>query len=405
MSISEIKRLSNQQNAQKSTGPRTPEGKAISRLNSTQHGFCSKPRCTPQEDPQEFDKRLEQWNDQLNPNNAPVQQWWVESVVHHTIIANRIQATIHARHVQQWHEMKESRQERKAQDVERLTKLLATQPDTAVRMLKRTVEGIDSMIPLWESLLVSAKSLEWDFNSLAQLHTLSGNVLIGDRTVRNTVINASEAELLDFMSPYWTATDNCVARQKICMKLFETQDASDWAKWKEYYNNDVKNRVEDERLRDEYEATARETSPKLVAHCQSQIDELTALRSQLIKDQAALGDPEDLNDHREAFDASEAGKLAQRYLHENLRAISKGTAEVLKLNKSTRAPMYGENLPTDLIGPTQVTPVPLRVGKVETGVSLSRNEPTEPGLTGPITPQELEEMQRIAAQNRRNDRQ
>ncbi|GEM_PF-3282770 len=42
MSISEKKRAALRANAQKSTGPRTPDGKRISSLNSTKHGFSAK---------------------------------------------------------------------------------------------------------------------------------------------------------------------------------------------------------------------------------------------------------------------------------------------------------------------------------------------------------------------------
>ena len=45
----------NKQNAQKSSGPKTPEGKATSSLNRLSHGFASNTaRLVPGEDPEEF---------------------------------------------------------------------------------------------------------------------------------------------------------------------------------------------------------------------------------------------------------------------------------------------------------------------------------------------------------------
>jgi hypothetical protein len=51
----------NRQNAQKSTGPKTPEGKALVRLNSMQHGLLSKHVLLPDEDENalaELDKQM-----------------------------------------------------------------------------------------------------------------------------------------------------------------------------------------------------------------------------------------------------------------------------------------------------------------------------------------------------------
>lgn len=45
----------NQANAQHSTGPRTPEGKAASSRNSRTHGLCSKDRLVANEDQAEFE--------------------------------------------------------------------------------------------------------------------------------------------------------------------------------------------------------------------------------------------------------------------------------------------------------------------------------------------------------------
>jgi len=44
----------NRRNAQKSTGPRTPEGKAAVRLNALRHGLCARTAVLPNENAEEF---------------------------------------------------------------------------------------------------------------------------------------------------------------------------------------------------------------------------------------------------------------------------------------------------------------------------------------------------------------
>ena len=53
-SVSDRKRLANLRNAQKSTGPRTPDGKERASRNSTIHGFFAKDILVFGEDPDEF---------------------------------------------------------------------------------------------------------------------------------------------------------------------------------------------------------------------------------------------------------------------------------------------------------------------------------------------------------------
>jgi hypothetical protein len=48
----------NRENAQKSTGPKTPEGRAAVRLNSVKHGLCAQTLVLMDEDPADFDALL-----------------------------------------------------------------------------------------------------------------------------------------------------------------------------------------------------------------------------------------------------------------------------------------------------------------------------------------------------------
>jgi hypothetical protein len=59
----------NGRNAQKSTGPRTEEGKRRSSRNALKHGLTANEIVLPNEDPGAFDERLTEWNDYFRPEN------------------------------------------------------------------------------------------------------------------------------------------------------------------------------------------------------------------------------------------------------------------------------------------------------------------------------------------------
>ncbi len=59
----------NRENAKKSTGPRTPEGKAHVSKNALKHGLLAQDSVIPGEDPAEFDRHLTLYQDTYNPAN------------------------------------------------------------------------------------------------------------------------------------------------------------------------------------------------------------------------------------------------------------------------------------------------------------------------------------------------
>jgi hypothetical protein len=65
--LSPARLAANRANALKSTGPRTPEGKAKSALNSTKHGLTSHTPLLPSEDPTEFLLFQDGMLEELNP--------------------------------------------------------------------------------------------------------------------------------------------------------------------------------------------------------------------------------------------------------------------------------------------------------------------------------------------------
>src|SRR5260221_12275325 len=61
----------NKRNAERSTGPKTEAGKARARLNALKDGTHAKivSPVLPQENPVELDERINQWINDLNPQN------------------------------------------------------------------------------------------------------------------------------------------------------------------------------------------------------------------------------------------------------------------------------------------------------------------------------------------------
>ena len=81
---SQLKIESNRRNAQLSTGPKTPEGKAKIATNSRTHGLCSRNAILPEEDPDEFHALLDGLLSEFQPANAfdaRLQQHHIKSIV------------------------------------------------------------------------------------------------------------------------------------------------------------------------------------------------------------------------------------------------------------------------------------------------------------------------------------
>jgi hypothetical protein len=69
----------NRRNAQKSTGPRTPEGKAISSRNSLVHGLTSQSHQLPGEDPADLSALRDEYLDHYQPV-GPIEAGLVERI-------------------------------------------------------------------------------------------------------------------------------------------------------------------------------------------------------------------------------------------------------------------------------------------------------------------------------------
>jgi hypothetical protein len=70
----------NRQNAQKSTGPKTPEGKTTVSQNATKHGLLSHRDVISSESQAEFDLHRDQFLEELNPE-TPIQSFLADRIV------------------------------------------------------------------------------------------------------------------------------------------------------------------------------------------------------------------------------------------------------------------------------------------------------------------------------------
>jgi hypothetical protein len=77
---SERQKAANRANAQHSTGPKTPEGKAVVRLTPMRHGLLAHDVVLPEEDAEAFEHLFNQVRSNLSPV-GPIEKFLVDHVV------------------------------------------------------------------------------------------------------------------------------------------------------------------------------------------------------------------------------------------------------------------------------------------------------------------------------------
>ena len=82
----------NRANALKSTGPRTPEGKAASRFNGLKHGLDAASIVIPGEDPADYEALAEDFRRQFHPASA-LEHYHVETLIRSAWLKRRLQRT------------------------------------------------------------------------------------------------------------------------------------------------------------------------------------------------------------------------------------------------------------------------------------------------------------------------
>ena len=141
----------NRENALKSTGPRSAEGKERASRNALKHGLRAETFAISPEEAEELKTLTDEWVDYYQPESPGLRaalDRCVLSVVQQKRCA-RFQAARVGRQVREAEELYDEAQD---DQVEALKRLLPHDPETAVRALKRLAPGCRWLIAEWESL-------------------------------------------------------------------------------------------------------------------------------------------------------------------------------------------------------------------------------------------------------------
>src|SRR6266540_1873467 len=83
--------IANRANAQKSTGPRSPEGKSVSRFNALKHGMDAASIVIPGEDPAEYQGLLNLYIEEFQPRCAS-EYFHVDAMLRANWLKRRLEA-------------------------------------------------------------------------------------------------------------------------------------------------------------------------------------------------------------------------------------------------------------------------------------------------------------------------
>jgi hypothetical protein len=138
----------NQRNASRSTGPRSPQGKANSRLNAIKHGLRAEQVVLPTEDADEFRMHCMDWDEDWKPTTA-TRRHLVERLA---VVSWRMRRCVRVESGRLSERIKQSREasnRRESQALDALWMGLNSDPDRVVNALEATRGGVNRLLEAW----------------------------------------------------------------------------------------------------------------------------------------------------------------------------------------------------------------------------------------------------------------
>src|SRR3954469_25069620 len=134
--ISPARLAANRANSKRSTGPRSPEGKAVSKFNGLVHGMRAESDILPGEDSRELQRRIDVWADELGADTES-ERYLAEAAAKASWRIDRCRAAEAAALSRRVLKVDEDYDDALAEEVEQLSYRLADEPSAVVRQLRR----------------------------------------------------------------------------------------------------------------------------------------------------------------------------------------------------------------------------------------------------------------------------
>ncbi len=198
MTCSPERLAANRANALRSTGPKTPEGKSISRRNGLKHGMTGQGVALPNEDAAEVERRFARLEAELAPKTEMGHALMLRAATL-TVRLERCQRHEAARLGLAVDSAAKAYDDRRMTEVERLLDDIEKDPITNARRLQQTPEGVEHTIRGWQAL--ADDLARTDARLWATGHRERAEALMGRRPLdfpRSRIYVLSQALWFDF---------------------------------------------------------------------------------------------------------------------------------------------------------------------------------------------------------------
>jgi hypothetical protein len=166
----------NRKNAQLSSGPKTPEGKAVCRQNALKHGLTGEGVAVPDEDREAISARFERLRAELAPSCA-MGMILVQRIALFSVRLERSARHEAAQIGLAMRRAVEAFDDQRRTAAEKLMDWIAAEPTTNARRLRETPEGVGMLLKAWQYLdddLARFHPTYWNSGQIQRMANLMG---------------------------------------------------------------------------------------------------------------------------------------------------------------------------------------------------------------------------------------